>query len=309
MIATHVIASVVALLFLLVPVGRMSVNYPVNMTLAIGCDNDLKLNNSSHLTLTRLDSYPCKFKFQEELESGFISANVSLAFENCEQVCYHNISTSEEEKLLRRTSTYDTLEETEFQDVVFFPEDWNLNVSCSKSFDGEVCLLDKLNDSQLPSTLTFGLMVPTISNDSVTFSIRWIMTEESNDPKSRIHCGNYKQVQLPSERNSDGLFQFCQTQCIVRANRSDLCSNEAHQIVINPKFTFGLYLLLRLTFEVMINGAITLFEGASLALVNRLDGDYGTQKCFGFIGTAIFSPVSGALVDYLSIDSGSPDFR
>jgi hypothetical protein len=68
-------------------------------------------------------------------------------------------------------------------------------------------------------------------------------------------------------------YQMCQPQCIVQISRSDICSNKAREDVVNPQFTFWMYLLLRLIFDVFMSGSATLFDGASLVLVNEVGGD------------------------------------
>jgi hypothetical protein len=58
-----------------------------------------------------------------------------------------------------------------------------------------------------------------------------------------------------------------------------------------------------------LSGSATLFDGASLVLVNEVRGDFGFQKMFGFIGIAIFSPISGAMMDHFSTNEKDTNFR
>jgi hypothetical protein len=101
----------------------------------------------------------------------------------------------------------------------------------------------------------------------------------------------------------------CRSQCVVQINRSDLCSDKVREDVVNSQLTFWIYLLLRSVFEVFVIGSYTLFNGAALVLVNEVRGDFGFQKMFGFIGYAIFSPISGALMDHLSTNENETNFR
>jgi hypothetical protein len=75
--------GITALLFLLVPVGRISVVYPTNMSMALGCFDD-----NSTLTLTDLDLHPCEFKMNEDSETSVI--NVSVTIGECGSVCYND---------------------------------------------------------------------------------------------------------------------------------------------------------------------------------------------------------------------------
>jgi hypothetical protein len=67
--------------------------------------------------------------------------------------------------------------------------------------------------------------------------------------------------------------------------------------------------LLRLFFAILFGGAKVLFEGACLAVVIQYKGDLGLQRMFGILGTMIFCPVSGALIDYFSINQDISDYR
>lgn len=81
------------------------------------------------------------------------------------------------------------------------------------------------------------------------------------------------------------------------------------QQILNPRLTFWVYLSIRLTFDTLYSAAETLFEGASLGLINELGCDYGFQQMFGYMGVAIFSPVSGVLIDHITLDENSPNFK
>lgn len=104
-------------------------------------------------------------------------------------------------------------------------------------------------------------------------------------------------------------YRSCRPQCIVQTSRSKMCSNKAHEVEFDPQLTFWVYLLLRASFGLLLGGAMVLFEGASLAVVMQYKGDLGLQRAFGVIGLMIFSPVSGALIDYFSSGQDIPDYR
>ena len=130
---------------------------------------------------------------------------------------------------------------------------------------------------------------------------------------SSFQCGSYEERQglRYTEVNSQDnqaengrkFYQSCLSQCIIRMNRTDLCSNLVREEIFNPQLTFWLYLIIRLIHAVFGSASAFLFEGASLVLVNEVRGDFGFQKMFGFIGLALFSPISGVLIDYFSTDS------
>ena len=128
-----------------------------------------------------------------------------------------------------------------------------------------------------------------------------------------FQCGSYEEKQelryteVNSQdnqaENSGEFYQICLSQCIIRMNRTDLCSNLVREEIFNPQLTFWLYLILYFIHTVFGSGSAILFEGASLVLVNQVRGNFGFQKVFGFIGLALFSPISGVLIEYFSTDS------
>jgi hypothetical protein len=64
-------------------------------------------------------------------------------------------------------------------------------------------------------------------------------------------------------------YQMCQPHCIVQISRSDICFNKAREDVVNPQFTFWMYLLLRLIFDVFMVGSATLFDGTLIGFGQR----------------------------------------
>jgi hypothetical protein len=283
------IVTAITLLFLLVPVGRKSNTFPVNMTLAMGC-------HSTSFVLTDLDSNICHLKLANQSETR-------VELEECGYFCYNrnNSSTSYSESHLKMIQSTE-----EFHDPVFFPKDWSLNVSCSKTMDREeTCIVDtQSSDTAGSRNLTLGLIAPI--NATNMFNISWMAMDDNQPKMNNIQCTlpsrqklNYQDLINQTENNNNMVDPFCLPQCIVRVNRSDLCSNLAGEEIFNPQLTFGLYMLLRAMFD-MSCGVLDLFVGASVALTNEVGGDYGFQRMFGFIGVAIFSPISGALIDHFT---------
>ena len=291
MCALTTIVTAISLLFLLVPVGRKSNTFPVNMTLAMGC-------HSTSFVLTDLDSNICQLKLANQSETRVV-------LDECGYVCYNRTQSSENQPdlLLKQEISLST---QEFRDPVFFPKDWSLNVSCSKTPEGEeTCIVDTQSSGTAGSrNLTLGLIAPI--NATNMFNISWMAMDDSQPKMNNIQCTlpsrqklNYQDLINQTENNNNMVDPFCLPQCIVRVNRSELCSNLAGEEIFNPQLTFGLYMLLRAMFD-MSCGVLDLFVGASVALTNEVGGDYGFQRMFGFIGVAIFSPISGALIDHFT---------
>ncbi|EFX88451.1 hypothetical protein DAPPUDRAFT_311258 [Daphnia pulex] len=317
--------SITSLIFLLVPVGRISVAYPTNMSMALGCFN----NDNSTLTLTDLDLHPCKFKLYEDSENSVI--NVSATLGECGSVCYRS-DKSDTEATLETASSFvsDTnLDHSigkEFLDAVFFPNDWDLEMSCLQNLSARsICQLDRKSGavSRKEKTATLALkLFQSDYNIERMIPVLWMALEDESEfdhKSSDFQCSTYgEKLNLlqtvysqdnQTENNPITHYRMCRSQCVVQINRSDLCSDKVREEVINPQLTFWIYLLLRSVFEVFIVGSATLFDGAALVLVNEVRGDFGFQKMFGLIGISIFSPISGALMDYFNTNENDKNFR
>ncbi|XP_046451303.1 uncharacterized protein LOC124199517 isoform X3 [Daphnia pulex] len=325
-------ASITSLMFLFVPVGRISVDYPTNISMSLGC-----VDENSALTLTDLDLHPCNLKLGPNLENG-VFINVSVTLEECGSVCFHS------EKLDEWSGTETSQETTssfvnhiflddpigkEFRDAVFFPNDWDLDMSCSQqNLTGEgICQLDRKSGTgsgkENNVTLGFNLFNDHSNQTAGIIPVKWMVWEDESGFEQRashFQCSSYGQKQKllqqtaysqdnQTENRRSIYQQFCRSLCIVQINRADICSNKVREDVVNPQFTFWTYLLLRSVFEMFISGSATLFDGASLVLVNEVRGDFGFQKMFGFIGIAIFSPISGAMMDHFSTNEKDKNFR
>jgi hypothetical protein len=290
------------------------------MSMALGCfdDNSTEYPFAS-LTLTDLDLHPCKFKLDGDSENSFL--NVSAALDECGTVCYRS------EKFHDGVNLVDTFSSStkirEFRDAVFFPNNWNLNVTCSEvsALNKEVvCTLNRSDNSmeritQANKMLRLDLTSQYTGNTTRKFRVNWMTADDGTkvaQKSSSFQCGSYEEKQglrytVNSQdnqaENSRKFYQSCLSQCIIRMNRTDLCSNLVREEIFNPQLTFWLYLILYFVHTVFGSGSAILFEGASLILVNQVRGDFGFQKMFGFIGLALFSPISGVLIDYFSTDS------
>ncbi len=314
--------SITSLMFLLVPVGRISVYYPTNMSMALGC-----FNENSTLTLTDLDLHPCKFKLNEDSKNNVI--NVSATIGECGNLCYHN-EKSDTETTLETVSSFvsDHSVGKEFLDAVFFPNNWDLEMSCLQNLSATsrpICQLGRksggVSRKEKNATLALKLFQSDYDNKTGIIPVLWMAIEdefEYDQKSSNFQCSTYDEKQKllqivysqgnQTKNNRTTYYHMCRSQCVVQINRSDLCSDKVREEVINPQLTFWIYLLLRFVFEVFLVGSATLFDGAALVVVNEVRGDFGFQKMFGLIGISIFSPISGALIDTFTTNENDTNF-
>ncbi|EFX61912.1 hypothetical protein DAPPUDRAFT_302678 [Daphnia pulex] len=202
----------------------------------------------------------------------------------------------------------------------------NFKMSCLQNLSARsICQLDRKSGavSRKEKTATLALkLFQSDYNIERMIPVLWMALEDESEfdhKSSDFQCSTYgEKLNLlqtvysqdnQTENHRTTHYRMCRSQCVVQINRSDLCSDKVREEVINPQLTFWMYLLLRSVFEVFAVGSYTLFDGAALVLVNEVRGDFGFQKMFGFIGFAIFSPISGALMDHFSKNENDTNFR
>merc|ERR1719326_783802 len=80
----------------------------------------------------------------------------------------------------------------------------------------------------------------------------------------------------------------CSLICLVNFERDQLCSNTQELVSHNP--------------------SLMMFEGAVMATIQEMGGDYGLQRFVGNFGAIIFAPLGGFLIDTTNLDLTKTDF-
>lgn len=94
----------------------------------------------------------------------------------------------------------------------------------------------------------------------------------------------------------------CSLICLVNFERDDLCSNTQELVSFDPGLTFWTYLLIRTILGVLTAASLMMFEGAVMATIQEMGGDYGLQRFVGNFGAIIFAPLGGYLIDTTNWD-------
>lgn len=79
-------------------------------------------------------------------------------------------------------------------------------------------------------------------------------------------------------------------------------------VSFDPSLTFWCYLLVRTVLGVLTAASLMMFEGAVMATIQEMGGDYGLQRFVGNFGAIIFAPLGGFLIDTSSWDLSKTDF-
>ncbi|CRK88289.1 CLUMA_CG002068, isoform A [Clunio marinus] len=72
--------------------------------------------------------------------------------------------------------------------------------------------------------------------------------------------------------------------------------------------TFWVYFLLRFLGTTMLSGGVTMMDPIALTMIEKYGGDFGRERLFSMFGMAIFSPITGILIDYYSRKLGYTDY-
>lgn len=71
---------------------------------------------------------------------------------------------------------------------------------------------------------------------------------------------------------------------------------------------FWIYFLLRFLGTIMLSGGVTMMDPIALTMIEKYGGDFGRERLFSMFGMAIFSPITGILIDYYSRELGYTDY-
>lgn len=94
----------------------------------------------------------------------------------------------------------------------------------------------------------------------------------------------------------------CSLMCLVNFDRDHFCTNTQELKSYDPSLTFWSYLLVRTLLGVLTAASLMMFEGAVMATIQEMGGDYGLQRFVGNFGAIIFAPLGGYLIDTSSWD-------
>lgn len=94
-------------------------------------------------------------------------------------------------------------------------------------------------------------------------------------------------------------------QCRFRQGGPDVCPPD---YIESDDRVFWLYFGLRFLATMMSSAATTIMDPIALTMIEKYGGDFGRERLFSSIGMAIFSPITGILIDYTSRGLGYTDY-
>ncbi|XP_044765408.1 uncharacterized protein LOC123321737 [Coccinella septempunctata] len=108
------------------------------------------------------------------------------------------------------------------------------------------------------------------------------------------------QVRLKNYSN-DCILQKCN----FRSGGPDVCPPEFNKSEPN---IFWIYFILRFMANTMMTAGVTIMDPIALNMIERYGGDFGKEKLFSSLGMALFSPITGILIDINSEKLGYTDY-
>uniref|UniRef100_A0A2M4CLI8 Putative transporter n=1 Tax=Anopheles darlingi TaxID=43151 RepID=A0A2M4CLI8_ANODA len=104
-----------------------------------------------------------------------------------------------------------------------------------------------------------------------------------------------------SEWAADCMVQRCR----FRRNGPDICPPDYKE---SDDKIFWIYFALRFLATTMLSAGVTIMDPIALTMIEKYGGDFGRERLFSSIGMAIFSPITGVMIDFFSKDLGYTDY-
>jgi MFS_1 like family len=109
-----------------------------------------------------------------------------------------------------------------------------------------------------------------------------------------------------SEERLTQLAEDCMVQkCEFLNGGPELCPPDYNE---SDDKIFWIYFLLRFLGTVMLSGGVTMMDPIALTMIEKYGGDFGRERLFSMFGMALFSPITGILIDWFSRGLGYTDY-
>ncbi|CAG4986214.1 unnamed protein product [Parnassius apollo] len=127
--------------------------------------------------------------------------------------------------------------------------------------------------------------------------------------KEDLRCGGlvmlHNMTKL-SQQRLESLSADCMVQkCDFRKGGPDICPPDYKE---SDDKTFYIYFFLRFMGTIMLSAGVTIMDPIALTMIQKYGGDFGRERLFSSIGMAIFSPITGMLIDMRSKQVGYTDY-
>ncbi|XP_050430525.1 uncharacterized protein LOC126839310 [Adelges cooleyi] len=190
----------------------------------------------------------------------------------------------------------------------------NVNATSSKKEATVFVVLD-MHPGLMDPTETLGMELPEPDQDEqVTdfrqhFSSDMLVSSGVNFSALLDHdlrCGGRVLATNLTYNKLKELAADCMLQkCIFRTGGPERCPPEYKPS--NEK-VFWIYFGLRFIGTTMLSASVTVMDPIALNLIQRYGGEFGRERLFSTVGMALFSPLTGWLIDHMSAKKGYTDY-
>ncbi|XP_049873244.1 uncharacterized protein LOC126371880 [Pectinophora gossypiella] len=127
--------------------------------------------------------------------------------------------------------------------------------------------------------------------------------------KEDLRCGGLVKLHNMTKLSKQRLVTLsadCMVQkCEFRRGGPDICPPDYKE---SDDKTFYIYFFLRFMGTIMLSAGVTIMDPIALTMIQKYGGDFGRERLFSSIGMAIFSPITGMLIDMRSKQVGYTDY-
>ncbi|XP_067623972.1 uncharacterized protein [Eurosta solidaginis] len=119
-----------------------------------------------------------------------------------------------------------------------------------------------------------------------------------------LRCGGLVRRSNMSQFTNETINCMVQ-RCIFTMNAPEICPPDYME---SDDRVFWIYFLLRFLATTMLSAGVTIMDPIALTMIEKYGGDFGRERLFSSIGMAIFSPITGIMIDYSSRGLGYTDY-
>lgn len=119
-----------------------------------------------------------------------------------------------------------------------------------------------------------------------------------------LRCGGLVRRSNMSQL-TNGTVSCMVQRCIFTMNAPEICPPDYKE---SDDRVFWIYFLLRFLATTMLSAGVTIMDPIALTMIEKYGGDFGRERLFSSIGMAIFSPITGIMIDYFSRGLGYTDY-
>ncbi|XP_014292875.1 major facilitator superfamily domain-containing protein 6 [Halyomorpha halys] len=124
--------------------------------------------------------------------------------------------------------------------------------------------------------------------------------------ESDLRCGGFVMATNLTYNTLKELAADCMLQvCSFREGGPEVCPPDYKE---SEEHVFWTYFVLRFLGTTMNSASVTVMDPIALTMVQHYGGEFGRERLFSIIGMAIFSPITGFLIDYSSRKLGYTDY-